>query len=91
MKSPQKFAGPVPEVQSSFSSLFLSLLAKRGLSAPDEIGIFLEADLQSLNDPLLMRGMPEAVARIRKAVELREKILSSRLDFDDDFRIHSNE
>lgn len=51
------------------------MLEKRGLSDPVAISRFLQADLSDLGDPLIMKGIPEAVGRIRRAASSREKIL----------------
>lgn len=58
-----------------YSSLFTKLLEKRGLTDPASVRAFLFPEIATLLDPLSMRGMPEAVARIRQAVINREKIL----------------
>lgn len=63
------------ETSLSFSPKFTELLAKRGLTDPEAIEKFLAADLDDLCDPLRMKGMPEAAARLQKAVRAKEKIL----------------
>lgn len=51
------------------------LLINRNITDIDEAKIFLSADLNLLHDPFQLKGMTEAVARIRLACERKEKIL----------------
>ncbi|HZG87007.1 single-stranded-DNA-specific exonuclease RecJ [Paenibacillus sp.] len=53
--------------------LLAALLAARGHTA-EEAAFFLSGEL-TFHDPLLLKGMPEAVARIREAVAKKEKLL----------------
>ncbi|MFA6600322.1 MAG: single-stranded-DNA-specific exonuclease RecJ [Candidatus Omnitrophota bacterium] len=55
--------------------LIAQILTKRGLTDPAQIEAFLHAGLDRLEDPFRMKGMDEAVRRVRLAVENREKIL----------------
>ncbi|MGH9405085.1 MAG: single-stranded-DNA-specific exonuclease RecJ [Terriglobia bacterium] len=57
------------------SSRVAHLLATRGLTDPERAGRFLSPRLDHLHDPLLMRDMPRAVARLSRAIELQEKVL----------------
>lgn len=59
----------------SFSPLFGQLLQKRGFQDTAAIESFLYAGLDHLEDPFLMKGMREAVARIHRAVRDREAVL----------------
>jgi single-stranded-DNA-specific exonuclease len=59
----------------NFSPLFLRLLARRGLKAPQEIERFLSPRREDLLNPFLMKGMREAVTRLQKAQAGREKVL----------------
>src|ERR1700733_15001786 len=52
-----------------------SVLVGRGLTDPDAARRFLTPDLEHLHDPLLLTGMREAVARIKTAIQAKEKIL----------------
>jgi single-stranded-DNA-specific exonuclease len=52
-----------------------SVLLSRGLSDPDTARRFLTPDLGHLHDPLLLTGMVEAVARIKTAIQAKQKIL----------------
>jgi len=51
------------------------ILANRGVTALETAQEFLFGTLEDLYDPYLMKGMKEAVERIREAVAQREKIL----------------
>jgi single-stranded-DNA-specific exonuclease len=51
------------------------VLINRGFADPDEARRYLEAPLDSLHDPLALRDMERAAARLEKAVRAREKIL----------------
>jgi single-stranded-DNA-specific exonuclease len=51
------------------------ILVHRGLGDPAAARRFLEASLDDLHDPLTMRDMPRAVARLREAIRDGQKIL----------------
>lgn len=51
------------------------ILCARGFSDPEAARGFLCPSLDGLHDPRLLRGLPEAVERLRRAIERREKIL----------------
>ncbi|WP_118972132.1 single-stranded-DNA-specific exonuclease RecJ [Taibaiella koreensis] len=51
------------------------LLALRGILGYDSAKAFFRPSMARLHDPFLMKGMPEAVARIEKAIEHKEKIM----------------
>lgn len=51
------------------------VLLNRGLSSPEEVREFLQADLGSLRDPLEIPGMLVGAERIIKALEKQENIL----------------
>ncbi len=51
------------------------LLINRSIEDPDEARQFLNADLNSLHDPFLMKGMHKAVERIHLAVQNKERVL----------------
>jgi single-stranded-DNA-specific exonuclease len=57
------------------SPLVARLLVQRGLADPAAAQAFLHPSLEQLHPPELMAGMREAVARLRRALEQREKIL----------------
>jgi single-stranded-DNA-specific exonuclease len=69
-----------PELATSLQHLLAcpeaiaQILAARGIT-PETAEGFLAPTLADLHSPLLLRGMPEAVARIQRAVAAQEKIL----------------
>lgn len=64
-----------PFQKNNFTPLFNQLLAQRGLTDPAHIQSFLSASLDQLEDPMLMKGMKQAVARVLHAARSGEKIL----------------
>ena len=67
----------------TYSSLFLKILEKRGLTNADLIRDYLSPQLTSLFDPSLMKGMALAVERIRSAV-LNQDLILVHGDYDVD-------
>ncbi|MBI5873824.1 MAG: single-stranded-DNA-specific exonuclease RecJ [Candidatus Omnitrophica bacterium] len=65
------------------SSLFAQLLVSRGITDKESAEVFLRSELSDLYDPYLMKGMREAVGRIRTAVSKKEPIFIAT-DFDVD-------
>ncbi|HSE98156.1 MAG TPA: single-stranded-DNA-specific exonuclease RecJ, partial [Blastocatellia bacterium] len=57
------------------SEVTATLLANRGITETETAHRFLNPRLSDLHDPFLMRDMHEAVGRILRAVEQKEKIL----------------
>lgn len=57
------------------SSEVAELLVQRGVDTPAAAAEFFQPDLQRLPDPLLMRDMDRAVARLAKALADGEKVL----------------
>jgi single-stranded-DNA-specific exonuclease len=55
--------------------LFAKLMLIRGLDTKDKIRKFFRPVYEDLHDPFLMKGMEDAVSRIKKAVENEEKVL----------------
>lgn len=51
------------------------LLAGRGFTDLDQAARFLNPQLDHLHDPFLMQDMAAAVARLKRAIDLKEKIL----------------
>lgn len=51
------------------------VLSARGYCNVDDARRFLRPSLDDLNDPYLLKSMPEAVARLRQAIDNREPIL----------------
>jgi single-stranded-DNA-specific exonuclease len=71
---------PKPEAKALSLELGLpqeiaQILVNRGVLSPESAHEFLFAKLDNLYDPFLMKGMREAVARIKRAVSEREKII----------------
>ncbi|MFD1772830.1 single-stranded-DNA-specific exonuclease RecJ [Paenibacillus rhizophilus] len=83
LHSKTKWQSPVADpVQSrelarrlSVSPLVASLLVARGMSDPEEALSFIEGAVAEDHDPFLLKGMKEAVPRIKKALEEEEHIL----------------
>lgn len=61
--------------ETKYSPLFLKVLRNKGFEKEEDIELFLSGDLKDLHDPFLMKGMTDAVDRIKKAVRAGEKIL----------------
>lgn len=59
----------------SISPLLASLLVTRGLNTSHEALLFMDGGEEEQHDPFLLKGMSEAVPRIRKAIEEEEHIL----------------
>ncbi len=62
------------EVQTGLNRILLNILYQRNVQTPSEIDHFLAPDLSTGHDPFLMKGMKEAVTRIRSAAEDGEQI-----------------
>lgn len=56
------------------SPLITKLLVNRNFETPEQGRFILQADLQNLHDPFLMRGMKTAVDRIVRAIDSGESI-----------------
>ena len=56
-------------------ALAARVLWARGLRDPAEARQFLKPALDDLHDPFLLAGMQEAVARLRRAIENKERVL----------------
>ena len=52
-----------------------ALLVQRGIDTPEAAAAFFHPDLRQLPNPLLMRGMAQAVARLSHALSAGEKVL----------------
>jgi single-stranded-DNA-specific exonuclease len=57
------------------SDVVAGVLAARGVESAEEARTLLSPSLEQLHDPYLMKGMREAVARVLRAVDARERIL----------------
>jgi single-stranded-DNA-specific exonuclease len=68
------------QVNALTEALFIApeiaaLLVQRGIDTPEAAAAFFHPDLRQLHNPLLMRGMDRAVARLAHALEAGEKVL----------------
>ncbi|WP_201977817.1 single-stranded-DNA-specific exonuclease RecJ [Hymenobacter rubidus] len=68
------------KVHSLTQALFIApeiaaLLVQRGIDTPEAAAAFFHPDLRQLPNPLLMRDMDRAVARLAHALEAGEKVL----------------
>lgn len=63
------------QLEHGLSETLAVLLAQRGVSEPGDVARFLDPALEQMHDPFLMKGMREAVERIRRAIANNEKIL----------------
>lgn len=73
----------ITELPPNISPLVGQLLWNRNVNDPSQIEPFLNAEWNTLHDPLAMRGMDRAVARIARAVEQGERVAVYG-DFDTD-------
>jgi single-stranded-DNA-specific exonuclease len=55
--------------------LSATILARRGITAPERVRFILETDTSFLHNPFLMQSMAEAVERINAAIDSGEKIM----------------
>lgn len=67
---------------SNLRPLVAQILYNRGLTAPEEVDLFLAGDFE-LDNPFRMLGMSQAVTRVRQAIEKEEPIVVYG-DFDAD-------
>ena len=59
----------------SVDCVLANLLVQRGICSYGQARVFFRPDLSMLHDPFLMKDMEKAVARVRKAIETKEKIM----------------
>ncbi len=59
---------------SQFSPILQQLLYNRGYTEPEQAHIFIEGAMPSDTDPMQMLGVPQAVERVRRAIQNGEKI-----------------
>ena len=59
----------------NINSYLSSILLQRGITDFDSARNFFRPSLDALHDPFLMKGMDNAVARLKQAIENEEKIL----------------
>lgn len=71
-EAPQEFINQFPE----YPKIILQLLYNRGIKTQKDIDEFFNADYeQDLHNPYLHKGMLKAVARIKEAVDKKEKMI----------------
>lgn len=90
MNTPQKrwllLPRITPEAEQAlrgFPPVLRQILFNRGYADPESARRFLEARPQSTTDPLGLRGIPEAVARLRDALQ-NEELIAIYGDYDAD-------
>ena len=62
------------ERPAGMSELMHRLLTQRGVDSAEAAEAFLHPNVEQLHDPMLLFGMPEATARLRRAMESGEPI-----------------
>ena len=68
-------AGAIAELErSGVSPLVARLLAQRGVATPDDAEAYLNPVLSRLHDPMLLRGMAQAVERLARALSDNERV-----------------
>ncbi len=65
---------PPDLINEGYSPLLAAVLCRRGLSDPVQARRFIDCGIELLGDPMTMQGMPQAVARLRSALDTGEKI-----------------
>lgn len=73
-KSDQKLVKKLAKVLG-VNNIVAHLLVLRGIESFDDAKLFFRPELKHLHDPFLMKNMQDAVDRIEKAIENREKVL----------------
>lgn len=68
--------GPVEKISAKLGVLPVTagLLVNRGINSAEDAEAFLSASLSDLPSPFLMKGMEEAVERLKKSVYEKEKV-----------------
>lgn len=65
---------PSALLDAGYKPLLAAMLKLRGISEPEAAERFLYGGAETLEDPMLMKGMPEAVKRIKEAIERKEPV-----------------
>ena len=73
--------------ETGVNEVLANLLVQRGVRTASDLKGYFYPDESGLHDPFLMKDMDIAVERIRKAIELKEKILVYG-DYDEIGRAH---
>ena len=68
--------GPVEKISAKLGILQITagLLVNRGINSTQDAEAFLSSSLSDLPSPFLMKGMEEAVERLRRCVYEKEKV-----------------
>ncbi|MDO4983454.1 MAG: single-stranded-DNA-specific exonuclease RecJ [Eubacteriales bacterium] len=68
-------APEIPEelINAGYTPLLSAALALRGVRTKQDARIMTGSDVEIIHDPFLIKGMDKAAARLRKAIENREK------------------
>lgn len=61
--------------QTGYSEKFIRLLVQRGIDTPAKAKEFFDYRPSKLHDPFLLRGMTEAVARLKQAISQKQRVL----------------
>lgn len=61
--------------ENNISPLLASILVNRNIISPQEVQLFLNPTRNDFHDPFLMPDMKQAVDRISKAIEAKEKVI----------------
>ena len=66
----------IPEAltRAGCSPLLAAVLGARGLDSPEEARAFIDCGAELLGDPLMMADMPDAIRRLTRAIEVKEKV-----------------
>ena len=70
-------AGPTPSQlarETGLTSLQAQLLINRGISDAESVHSFIHPQLANMADPMMMKGMNEALTTVLKSIENREKV-----------------
>ena len=74
-KIPYERPGLPPELlDGGCTPLLAAILTLRGVNTRGEMESLLHGGAEQLHDPMLLRDMPRAVARVHRAVEQKEKV-----------------
>ncbi|MDO4815685.1 MAG: single-stranded-DNA-specific exonuclease RecJ [Bacillota bacterium] len=65
---------PAALLDAGYKPLLAALLKLRGITQPAEAEHFLNGGADTLENPMLMKGMPEAVRRVNEAIERKESV-----------------
>jgi len=65
---------PAPLLEAGCSPLLAAVLARRGIRSPEQAKRQLSCSDDSLHDPFLLKGMEEAVRRLRRAFSAGETV-----------------